>query len=338
MTTSRADERARTSVSRTLSPDAFAAPYEDPIHDGPTDPVVVFDAVSGEHVLFYTQRRTHDERRGVEWVHGTAIASARSRDGGVTWAYTGVVSGLQPGGLAHPLTLWAPDVVLIDGVWVMFLTVVEGVHDDWVGTAAVHQFESADLTHWVWTGRARLGHDAPGVDAAAERVIDAAVARTADGRYRLWYKDEHRGSTTFVAVSDDPRDASAWRVEGRAVGGRAHEGPKVFDLGGWWWMIVDEWRGLAVHRSPDGIGGWARQEHRGGLIADAVAAPGGGTTVAHHADVVPLAGGDDDARALLVYFAHPVAQHGIAGRRSHVAAAVLTVRNGVLTCSDGPRP
>ena len=81
-------------------------------------------------------------------------------------------------------------------------------------------------------------------------MIDACVAHCPDGRWRLWYKDEADDSTTWVAVSDD---LASWRVEGRAIGGRPHEGPNVFELGGWWWMLVDEWRGMGVHRSTDAI-------------------------------------------------------------------------------------
>ena len=40
-----------------LSADAFITPYRDPIWDGPTDPILVPDSLTGGWVLFYTQRR-----------------------------------------------------------------------------------------------------------------------------------------------------------------------------------------------------------------------------------------------------------------------------------------
>jgi hypothetical protein len=69
-----------------LRADAFTTPYRDPVWDGPTDPVLVPDHLTGEWVLFYTQRRaTAPGLTGVEWVHGSAIGTARSSDGGLNW-------------------------------------------------------------------------------------------------------------------------------------------------------------------------------------------------------------------------------------------------------------
>lgn len=304
-----------------LSAEAFTSPYRDPIFDGPTDPILVHGPDDDTWTLLYTQRRATLQLRGTAWVHGTAIGSARSLDGGRTWSYRGTLEGLTGNDLiGRAQTLWAPDVVRIDDVWVMFLSVVEGVFEDWSGHAGIHQYESHDLQEWTWTGRVPLD---------SERVIDASVARTPDGRYRLWYKDERQEATTFVAVSDDPRRASSWVVEGQAVGGRAHEGPKVFPLGGWWWMIVDEWRGLAVHRSPDGISGWTRQTEADGLIASVASRSGKRSYPANHADVVPL----PDGRALLVYFAHRPDPVTRSDHRSDIAATVLTVHGDRLRCA-----
>lgn len=299
-----------------LRAEAFATPFRDPIFDGPTDPVVV-TAPDGSLRLFYTQRRASLELPGVEWVHGTAIGVAESYDGGVTWRYRGTVAGLDPIDGLH--TQWAPDIVRIDGRYLMFLTWIERVRRDWTGRASIVQFESSDLDTWT-----RLGE----VDLGSDRVIDAAVALCGDGRYRLWYKDERRESTTWAAVSDDPADPSSWRVEGLAIGGRPHEGPKVFRLGGWYWMIVDEWRGQQLYRSADAVGGW---EPCGLLLTGT---PDGADIAARHADVVPL----DAERALLVYFTHPGwdgtelgdMPAAFAQRRSHVRAAVLRVVGDAL--------
>jgi len=321
-----------------LRADAFTVPYRDPVWDGPTDPVLVADHSSGEWVLFYTQRRaTAPGLTGVEWVHGTGIGVARSSDGGATWRYQGTVEGLIPPGTELPATLWAPDVVRIGNRWIMYLTVLGGRRTDWTGTAEIVQFASVDLRSWEYLGG--IGLDSP-------RVIDAAVARCGDGRYRLWYKDEARGSTTHSAVTDTPDDPASWSPEGVAIPGRPHEGPKVFALGGSYWMIVDEWRGQAVYRSAGGNGNWARQDHLGGLLLTAPESWDGRPVVGRHADVVPLRDGEmSDAgadRALLVYFTHPCWGGEDIGtmapdprtRLSHVRAAVLEVRDGVLVCTE----
>ena len=318
-----------------LRPDAFSTPYRDPVWDGPTDPVLVPDHLTGEWVLLYTQRRaTVPGLTGVEWVHGTAIGMARSSDGGLNWTYQGTADGLVPPDTALPATLWAPDVVRIGGQWIMYLTVLGGVRTDWTGTASIVQFASQDLANWEYLGA---------IDLDSPRVIDAAVTRCGDGRYRLWYKDEARGSNTYSAVSDTPEDPSSWVLEGLTIPGRPHEGPKVFRMDGTFWMIVDEWRGQGVYRSEDGAGGWIRQHHLGGLILTAPESVDGRPVVGRHADVVPLPPQQDGTeRALLVYFTHPhwggedidTMAPDPKARLSHVRAAVLEVRDGILVCSE----
>src|SRR5688500_18418942 len=160
-----------------LSPNAFETPYRDPVWDGPTDPVLVLDHLTGEWVLFYTQRRaTQTGLTGVEWVHGTAIGMARSSDGGLTWAYKSTVDGLVPPGTELPATLWAPDIVRIGEQWIMYLTVIGGVRSDWTGNASIVQLASQDLVTWNYLGT---------IDVDSPRVIDAAVAICGDGQYRL---------------------------------------------------------------------------------------------------------------------------------------------------------
>lgn len=318
-----------------LSPDAFKTPYRDPVWDGPTDPVVVADHPAREWVLFYTQRRaTETGLQGVEWVHGTAIGVARSSDGGLNWNYQGTLDGLVPPGTELPATLWAPDVVRIGDQWVMYLTVLGGVRTDWTGRASIVQLSSPDLVTWDYLGA---------IDLDSPRVIDASVALCGDGRYRLWYKDEARGSNTYGAVTDTPLDPGSWVREGLVIPGRAHEGPKVFRLEGSYWMIVDEWRGLGVYRSDDAAGGWARQEYLDGLILTDPETVDGGPVVGRHADVVSLeAAVAGKERALLVYFTHPhwngVDIDGVTAdpmtHLSHVKAAVLEVQDGNLVCTN----
>jgi hypothetical protein len=262
--------------------------FHDPVYDGATDPTVIRNDSTGDWWMFYTQRRTTDDGPGHRWVHGTRIGIAVSSDGGATWRYRGVARGLERGN-----TLWAPEVIRAPNDYRMYLTVVDGVPSDWDDAEAhIVEYRSADLLHW---NRVRQ------IDLRSDRVIDAAVAACPDGLWRLWYKNERDASSTWAATSCD---LETWAVEGRAVpASPSHEGPNVFRLGGWWWMLTDEWRGLGVHRSPDAVQ-WTRQARDGGLILHRPGAHPEDREVGHHADAVILSA-PDDSHAALFYFTHP---------------------------------
>ena len=293
--------------------------YRDELWQGASDPVVIEHEDTGEWWMFYTQRRALLEAPGVEWVHGSRIAVAVSDDGGASWQYRGQVEGLdEPGDTVRPQTLnthWAPEVVRFDGRYHMYLSWIAGTPDTWAGHERhIIHFVSDDLAAWNRVGR---------VDVGSDYVIDAAVARTPDGLLRMWFKNEAADSATFSAVSDDGYD---WRPEGLVIGGAPHEGPNVFELGGWWWLIVDEWRGRGVYRGTDGEH-WQRQRS---LILDTPGDDPLDRQVGRHADVV--AGTDS---AVIFYFTHPgfdgvelAGATPLSARRTAVHAAQLTVGSG----------
>src|SRR5690606_9511361 len=209
-------------------------------------------------------------------------------------------------------THWAPEVFWDDVQWRMLLTEIDGIPDRWPGhTREIVEYVSTDLRAWRRVGPLALSSD---------RVIDAAVAHTPDGQWRLWYKDEAADSVTMVASSTDLRDR---QLNGVAIGGRPHEGPDVFELGGFWWMIVDEWRGMGVHRSDDGVR-WSRQGSSDDVILEA--APNGGQ--GHHG--AHVRDGDD----VWFYYFGPAdaAVHAASGelRRSAVHRVRLLVVGGEL--------
>ncbi|MFJ7289702.1 family 43 glycosylhydrolase [Curtobacterium sp. AB451] len=276
---------------------------------GATDPTLVHDPSTGQWWMFTTLRRPHDDGPGVRWVHGSSIGIATSDDDGATWSERGAAHGLPDAD-----TCWAPEVVRVDDGWRMFLTVVDGVPSSWDGASGhVVEFRSGDLERWERVGT---------VDLRSDRVIDACVARCDDGRWRLWAKDEHRGSCTVVASS---ADLVSWTHEGVAVPATPpHEGPVVFRLGRWWWMVTDEWRGLAVHRSPDARQ-WTRQSTGGGLVLDRPGRAPDDTEIGHHASVVVAASGQP--HGVLVYFTHP---GGPGTRESAVHFASVRVESDVL--------
>ncbi len=298
--------------------------FRDPVYDGAADPTVIRHSATGQWWMFYTQRRATVDAPGVAWVHGSAIGVAVS-DTGEHWEYRGTAGGLATPGV----TYWAPEVIRDGGTYRMYVTLIDGVPDRWEGhPRRIAEYLSDDLSEW------RFARDIP---LSSDRVIDAAVERCGDGLWRLWYKDEADGSTTWAAVS---RDLGEWEIEGRVIGGAPHEGPNVFRLGGWYWMVVDKWRGLRVYRSRDGVG-WEPQEEDGGLLLDRRGRRTGDGTVGRHADVVVT----EEDRAWIFYFTHPEWDGALDGadkprsRPTWIQAAQLLVQRRVLTCDrDSPQP
>ncbi len=294
--------------------------YEDPTLDGAADPVVINRRGTAEWWMFYTNRRAAHAGPGVEWVHGSPIGIAVSTDAGASWHFRGNVAGLDDPADPGLNTHWAPEIVWGRGEYHMYLSYITGTPDRWPGFPRhIVHFTSPDLEAWTRVGVVSL---------ASDYVIDAAVALCPDGLYRLWYKDEAHGSGTGVFTSTD---LYSWTPAGTAIPGKPdgipHEGPNVFELGGFWWMIVDEWRGQAVFRSPDAVT-WQRQ----GLILDEPGNDQGDLQIGRHADVVV-----QDGWAALFYFTHPNTgtDHTAdldtpLARRSTIHWARLTVADGVL--------
>ena len=295
--------------------------FRDPIEDGAADPVVVRREGSDEWWMFYTNRRAGADGPKFSWIHGSAIGLAMSVDGGASWHYRGTIKGLDAPGEDGLNTHWAPEVIFAEGQYHMFLSYITGVPDDWRGIPrTITHFTSKDLTHWERVGPLQL---------SSKRVIDACVHRCPDGLWRLWYKDESAGSSTWSATSSNLFD---WQIEGRVLAGSPygdpHEGPNVFELGGYFWLIVDEWHGQGVYRS-DNARLWTRQ----GVIG---AEPGSHEMdhrLVRHADVVAF-----KDYAAMFYFTHPEWDErsqaegppDFKSRRTAIHQGRLTVVNGVL--------
>ncbi|MEW1845548.1 hypothetical protein AB0392_47020 [Nonomuraea angiospora] len=280
--------------------------YRDPMHDGATDPTLIWNRAERAWWLVYTGRRAGAPDLGdVSWVHGTDLGVASSPDGGATWLYRGTIEGLDTEWGRH--TYWAPEIVDDGETYHMYVSVIRGVPEAWPGHERhIRHYTSPDLVRWTF--RSTLGLSSP-------YVIDACVAPLPGGGHRLWYKDEGDGSHTWAA---DSSDLHHWQVRGPAVTISAHEGPNVFTLGGRHWMIVDEWRGQRVLVSDD-LDAWEPR----GLILDRPGTRPDDDGFGHHADVVVT--GEEEA--VIFYFTHPGG-----GRRSSVQAARLRVRDGELTC------
>lgn len=263
---------------------AFIAPaplFRDPIYDGATDPVVIWNREEACFFMFYTQRRSTSVQVGFSSIHGSKIGVASSKDG-VKWLYRGVLEQLdfEPG---HN-TFWAPEIIFAQGQYHMYVSYITGIPTDWNYERKIIHYTAKNLWHWKLEGEIRL---------SSNRVIDACVYEIAPNRYKMWYKDEVNHSHTYAAVSED---LYHWEVLGAEITDCAHEGPNVFELGKSQWMITDFWKGLGVYRSQD-FTAWTRCENA--LLTQ----PGNRSmdkALGHHADVV-VAGEE----AYLFYFCHP---------------------------------
>jgi hypothetical protein len=293
--------------------------YRDPVYDGPADPIIVWNADECSWWILYTQRRANMDAAGVAYCYGTDIAVASSRDNGRTWSYRGTLD-LETGRGRN--TFWAPAVVCDRGTYHMFVAYIEGSRTRWGGEARMAHYTSSNLWDWRFEGFAGL---------PTTNVIDATVFQMPSGEWRMWYKDDARGASINLATSTD---LHTWKPVAKPVlNERKQEGPVVFRLGGWYWMLTDEWSGMAVYRSKD-ADTWQRQEGR--ILDKPSARPEDGPSGAH-GDVVVV--GD---RAYAVYFTHPGRKFHLEDkpgpdgilpynmRRSSLQAAELRVENGNL--------
>jgi hypothetical protein len=299
--------------------------YRDPVYDGAADPIAVWNAGTRTWWMLYTQRRAKLDLPGVEWCHGCEIGVAESSDAGMTWTYRGHLPLSAPDA---EYSFWAPDVVRDDdGLYHMFVSYVPGApetHRQWGGERHILHYTSGDLWEWRFVGRVPLGSD---------HCIDATLVRLPNGAWRMWYKDEARGSDTCAVESRDLRE---WLpVADPGVSHLYGEGPKVFRFGDHYWLIKDPDTGLDVYRSDD-LESWTYQ----GKILERPGRRNDDGSIGKHCDVVVC--GD---RAYIIYFTHPYGQSypdvggimPLPARRSSVQAAELAVEDGALVC-DRDRP
>lgn len=280
--------------------------YQDPVYDGAADPSIIWDAQAQRWLMFYTNRRANVAGlNGVEWVHGTPIGIASSTNGR-EWHY---LQDASFSGNNIPPTLWAPDVFVHDNQYHMFLTLVPGIFDNWSHPRTIAHYTSENLLDWVYQSQLNLN---------TNKVIDADVIVKPNGGFRLFYNDEPDGKSIYYA---DSEDLYHWQDQGKAALTSRGEGPVVFYWQGWYWMIVDAWRGLSVYRSAD-LTSWQQQ------TAYLLSEPGTGEqdgVIGQHPDVVV-----QDNKAYLFYFTHPgktPANKGIdnaSTRRSVIQVSELT--------------
>ena len=285
--------------------------YQDPVYNGAADPTLLWNPLVKRWWMYYTDRRANAQGlTGVAWVHGTPIGIAESADGGASWKFVGMAQiDLPPEYGGANVTEWAPDVRRApDGSWQMFLTVVPGIFENWDHPRDIVQLTSTDMLHWSHPRKISL---------ASDRVIDPSILQMPDGTWRMWYNDERANKS--INYADSP-DLMHWTDKGVAFPSHG-EGPKGFRWHNKFWVIVDEWKGLAVYRSED-ASHWSRQSN------NLLAGKGKGEddqAKGDHCDVV-VSGN----RAFLFYFCQ-------FGRRSSIQVVELRYKNGWLT-ADRDQP
>jgi hypothetical protein len=289
--------------------------FRDPIYDGASDPVVIWNREEKCYYMFYTQRRATSVQVGYSSIHGSKIGVASSVDG-AKWLYRGTVPNLdiEPG---HN-TFWAPEVIYAEGEYHMYVSYITGIPTDWNYERRMLHYAGDNLWNWKFQGEVKL---------SSNRVIDACVYEIKPQVYKMWYKDECNNSYTYSAIS---KDLYNWEVLGVEINDCPHEGANVFEFGGVKWMITDFWKGQAVYRSED-FTHWERCKEN--ILSIPGKRPLDGA-FGRHADVLVV--GDE---AYIFYFCHPYEnldkEHKTAENQALTAihAARLTTDGKQLYCN-----
>jgi hypothetical protein len=267
--------------------------FDDPITHGSTDPFVIWNPFKSQWFMYYTQRRSAmTNPTGVDWVHGTAIAIATSPDG-IHWTYLGTCKGDHD--LSDPLaakgagpepgvTWWAPCFLRQGNLFHMWVVLVDGVYNNWSGKRNILHFTSDDGITWKYISTAQLSSD---------RVIDPTVYRVGELWYMV-YKDESRGSHTFVSQSPD---LEKWSNGRQAGPDGSQEAPFVFRWKDKWWLIVDS-RGLRIYTSTNGIDGF---NYLTTILANHDGTRPQDNNAGHHPGIV-IQGPADNQQCLVYYF------------------------------------
>ncbi len=288
--------------------------FDDPVYHGAADPVIIYNKQKKKWWMLYTNRRASINDTTVQWVHGTRIGIAESKDGRI-WKYkdTANINYRPDSGYTH----WAPDVIEHNGTYHMYLTYVPGTFKDWNHARVIIHLISKDLQNWNYQSTLKLVN---------EKVIDASVYKINDSLWRMWYNNEKDGKSIYYA---DSKDLYNWTDQGKAIAARG-EGPKVFLWQQKYFMIIDAWKGMEVFSSDDLIN-WKKQSAR------ILETPGKGLddqAIGGHCDVII-----NNNRAFIFYFTHPgrqknnPAQKGsFDDKRSVIQLAELKYLNGEIIC------
>lgn len=288
--------------------------FDDPVYHGAADPVIIYNKKKKCWWMLYSNRRASINDSTVQWVHGTRIGIAESKDGR-NWKYKDTANiNYRPD---SGYTFWAPDVIEHNGMYHMYLTYVPGTFKDWNHPRVIVHLTSSDLQNWNYQSIIKLLN---------EKVIDASVFKVNDSLWRMWYNNEKDGKSIYYA---DSKDLYHWADKGKSIATRG-EGPKTFYFKGKYFMIIDAWKGMEIFSSDDLLA-WKKQTSR------ILESPGKGLddqAIGGHCDVVV-----NNDRAYVFYFTHPgrqkarpAARGSFDDKRSVIQLAELKYVNGEIIC------
>ncbi len=298
--------------------------FADPNYHGSCDPEVVWNPHSQEWFVYYTARRAI--RKSATYV-GTPIGVISSSDL-VNWSFRGYCSFDGVNGQPDmEKTFWAPGMIRSGDTLHMFVTYKDNAEPPWGGKGVIRHYTAPvydPVEGWVLQGVPEFNQPDP---------IDVTVIQTGSA-FHAYYRVGNGGGIQW-AVS---KDLIQWKnmgkcpgdVNGEDRGYGYQEAPYVFNFGGYWWMLTDPHRGLAVFRSKDAIT-WSLQER----ILEQPGMRPQDNTLARHPSVAVV-----DGRAFLFYHVEPnrpyptppAEQRIVREKISFLQMAELHVHDGKLVC------
>jgi Glycosyl hydrolases family 43 len=293
--------------------------FRDPVTNGAADPSVVWHAKEKAWYVFYTQRRANAELPLAEsWYMGTKIGIAKSSDQGRTWSYVGTAQGLSRG--MKEETFWAPHVFEDNGTWHMFVTFIPKAVKSAKGQPEICHYTSRDLVTWEYSDT---------VDVKSDDIIDPGVVKLRDGRWLMVFRDCRKENRTAKVVSMDLKN---WTRLDVLTGDCHHEAPVALFWKNKFWLFIDEWKGIGVYESGDGI-----HYTKNNLILDKAGTREDDGYWGSHPGVA-LAG----ERAFVFYHVHAgrrigvdtptLDQKGIEFKRTSLQVAELELKDGKIVC------
>lgn len=300
--------------------------FRDPVTAGAADPSVVWHAKEKAWYIFYTQRRANQElTNGESWHMGTKIGTAKSTDHGRSWSYVGTAQGMSRG--LKDETFWAPHVFEDNGTYHMFVTFIPKVVKSAKGQPELSHYTSQDLITWKFSDT---------VDVKSDDIIDPGVVKLRDGRWLMVFRDCRKENRTAKVVSTDLKN---WTRLEELTGDCHHEAPVVLFWKNKFWLFIDEWKGIVVYESDDGI-----KYTRNNLILDKAGKRADDGYLGSHPGVA-LAGD----RAFIFYHCHAGKTIGVEAsaqdqkklefKRSSLQVAELEFKDGKIVCDrDKYRP
>ena len=274
--------------------------YTDDNYFGPADPEIVWNPNNKEWLIFYTGRRPLLDQSSYV---GTPIGIASSTDF-INWNFKGYCSfDGEKGYKDSEKTFWAPGVIIEGDSAHMYVTKKDDSTPVWGGPSKIVHYVTHinDIVNG-WKYKNEITQ--------SPASIDATVIKDNNGIWRMWYRDQSPNSEVCQIFSAESKDLYNWELLGVTKGDvneisttshHYQEGVFVFEWKGYYWMITDPHKGLAVYKSKD-----AKDWEYQGIILDQPGSRILDNTRARHSSVIV-----NNDRAFIVYHVQPFLKQNI---------------------------